>query len=216
MQLPFTLDSDPPFLLLRFAAVQDTLGWSILRPGFAAAREIVWLEVRDAELPSNRDPAAFLRERLSSHGIGEDALAFMTARDIRRLHLAQASAGRATATCATTVGLTNGERIGARRGERPQNWGTINTLVHVSRPLSIGALVESVSIATQARTVAILEANDMWPAASVTGTGTDCILIAAPHGEDAELYAGLHTEVGEAIGRAVYDATFDGVKTWKS
>lgn len=49
----------------------------------------------------------------------------------------------------------------------------------------------------------------------VTGTGTDCIVIAAPRGEDRASFAGLHTALGEAVGKAVYNATADGVKTWR-
>ncbi|MEO1272728.1 MAG: adenosylcobinamide amidohydrolase, partial [Myxococcota bacterium] len=45
-----------------------------------------------------------------------------------------------------------------------------------------------------------------------TGTGTDCIVLAAPPGH--AVYAGLHTAVGEAVGRAVYDAVAAGVRGW--
>ncbi len=41
-----------------------------------------------------------------------------------------------------------------------------------------------------------------------TGTGSDCIAIAAPPGQAA--FAGLHTEIGEALGRVVYDAVAAG------
>lgn len=215
-QLPFRLESGSRLLVLRLPETHETLGWSINRPGFAETREIVWLEVRDRELPIGLDPIAFLRARLSSFGLDESAVAFMTSRDIRRRHMARAEVGGATATCVTTVGLSNGERVGARRMEPPREWGTINTLVHLSRPLSNGAFVEAISIATQARTVAILEAQERPSEASVTGTGTDCIVVAAPRGDDVECCAGLHTDIGEAIGRAVYDATFEGVRTWSA
>jgi adenosylcobinamide amidohydrolase len=215
-QLPFRLESGSRLLVLRLPETHDTLGWSINRPGFAETREIVWLEVRDRELPIGLDPIVFLRGKLSSLGIDESAVAFMTSRDIRRRHVSHAEVGRVTATCLTTVGLSNGERVGARRPEKPQGWGTINTLVHLSRPLSNGAFVEAISIATQARTVAILEAQNRPSEASVTGTGTDCIVVAAPRGDEVEHCAGLHTDIGEAIGRAVYDATFEGVRTWSA
>jgi adenosylcobinamide amidohydrolase len=47
------------------------------------------------------------------------------------------------------------------------------------------------------------------PTGRATGTGTDCIVVAAPTG--TEPFAGLHTEVGEAIGAAVYTAVAGGV-----
>ncbi|PWB84546.1 MAG: hypothetical protein C3F11_00765 [Methylocystaceae bacterium] len=46
------------------------------------------------------------------------------------------------------------------------------------------------------------------------GTGTDRIVIAAPQGDGVEYCVGLHTDIGEAIGRAVYDAAFEGARTW--
>jgi adenosylcobinamide amidohydrolase len=183
------------------------------KPGFSTIQEIVWLEVRNADLPLHIDPEAFLRRKLSSVGL-EEAAAFMTARDIRRHHVAQSISGNAIATCLTTVGLSNAEKAGSRRRRRAKAAGTINTLVHISTPVSIGAFVEAVSIATQARTAAIMEWRYSSQGEIVTGTGTDCIVIAAPQGDAAQRCAGLHTDIGTAIGAAVYEATYDGAKTW--
>jgi len=213
MQLPFRLDCEPPFLVARFDEPQDILGWSIIKPGFASARAIVWLEVHDNDLPLHIDPLAFLNDKLALARI-EDAAAFMTSREIRRHHVAQSRAGGVVATCVTTVGLSNGERIGSRRRVAISAVGTINTFVHVSRPLSAGAFVEAISIATQARTTAILETSHLREGPAVTGTGTDCIIVAAPDGDAPELCAGLHTDLGEAMGSAVYDATYEGAEAW--
>ena len=138
----------------------------------------------------------------------------MTSRDIRRHHITQSCVGDVAATCVATVGLSNAERAGSRRQSETQAFGTINTLVHVSCPLAPGAFIEAVSIATEARTAAIMETS---PARedSVTGTGTDCIIVAAPKGERPANCAGLHTDVGEVIGAAVYDAIFAGATQWR-
>lgn len=215
MQLPFKLESEPPLLIVRFQEPQNLLGWSITKPGFASAREIVWLEVRDDDLPLHIDPLAFLRQKLSSCDLA-DAAAFMTSRDIRRHHVAQSRVGGVVATCVTTVGLSNGERIGFRRKESVSTVGTINTLAHLSCSLSTGAFVEAVSIATEARTAAILETSHLREGPRVTGTGTDCIIIAAPKGEREESRAGLHTDLGQAIGSAVYEATYEGAEAWST
>jgi adenosylcobinamide amidohydrolase len=213
MQLPFRLDCEPPFLVVRFQEPQNTLGWSITKPGFASAREIVWLEVHDHDLPPHIDPIAFLKDKLSSGGTSE-AAAFMTSRDIRRHHVARSRVGAVIATCVTTVGLSNGERIGLRRRDKASAFGTINTLVHVSCPLSPGAFVEAISVATEARTTAILETSHLREGPAVTGTGTDCIIVAAPVGDTPGLCAGLHTDLGEAMGAAVYNAIYEGAEKW--
>jgi adenosylcobinamide amidohydrolase len=92
--------------------------------------------------------------------------------------------------------------------------GTINALVHVSKPLTAGAFVESISIASEARTAAILATDNLRTGPAMTGTGTDCIVIAAPEGDNPERFAGLHTDLGEAIGAAVYAAIEEGARTW--
>ena len=213
MRLPFRLACEPPFLVVRFEQSVDTVGWSILKPGFASAREIVWLEVRDGDLPIHVDPLAFLKEKLAARGLGE-AAAFMTSRDIRRHHVAQSRVGDVFATCVTTVGLSNAERAGSRRRSHASAAGTINTLVHVSRSLSPAAFVEAVSIATEARTAAVMESICEREEPPATGTGTDCIIVAAPQGDEPVTCAGLHTDLGEAIGAAVYEATREGANAW--
>ncbi len=209
---PFTFSCAPPFLTARFFAPQRTLGWSMLHPGFSIVRDIVWVEVRDRDLPREVDACAFLRAKLASIGLPQ-ALAFLTARDIRRHHFRQKRVEDVEAACLTTVGLSNGERVGERKPVRPLV-GTINTLVHVSRPLTDGAFVEAVSIVAQARTAAILETWRPREGPAITGTGTDCIVVAAPCEGEPIACAGLHTTVGEAIGGAVCDATREGVEVW--
>jgi len=211
---PFAYTCAPPLLIARFPAPRRTLGWSMLHPGFANVRDVVWLEVRNSDLGLDVDAYAFLRARLAQAG-QDDALAFMTSRDIRRHHFRQSRVEGVEAACLTTVGLSNGERVGARK-QAPALAGTINTLVHVSQRLSDGALVEALSIAVQARTTAILDTRPAGVEKPVTGTGTDCLVIAAPCDGTPLSCAGLHTAVGEAIGGAVYDATSAGAREWNA
>jgi adenosylcobinamide amidohydrolase len=213
IQEPFTIECAPPFLTVRFDEPQRTLGWSLLHPGFAPARDVVWVEVRNRDLGPSVDPLQFLAARLTEAGL-PDALAFMTSRDISRHHRAERSVEGVTATCVTTVGLANAERVGFRKARAPHA-GTINTLVHVSVPLTDGALVEALSIVTEARTAAIVDWGRAEPGAAVTGTGTDCIVVASPQAGSPHAYAGLHTAVGEAIGGAVYEATLEGAGQWQ-
>ncbi len=111
MRPPFGLSCEPPLLVVRFEAPVEIAGWPVLKPGFASTREIVWLEVRDGDLPIHVDAVAFLKEKLAAQGLDE-AAAFMTSRDIRRHQIAQSRIGDVTATCVATVGLSNAERVG--------------------------------------------------------------------------------------------------------
>ncbi|HRN83597.1 MAG TPA: adenosylcobinamide amidohydrolase [Hyphomicrobium sp.] len=213
--LPFTIDCRPPFLVASFREAHEMLSWSLTHPGRRIARQVVWMEVRNADLCVNTDPAALVREKAAAEGLA-DAVALLTSRNIARYHTAQSVVEDETATCLTTVGLSNGERVGMRIAEPVRLPGTINTLVHANRPLSEAALLETLSIATQARTAAIIAAKVERAGVKVTGTGTDCIVIAAPRGKNRASFAGLHTALGEAVGRAVYKATAAGIETWRT
>jgi adenosylcobinamide amidohydrolase len=214
MNLPFALTSDPPFLIVEFELAQRSLGWSPTAPGFVEARRIAWLEVCNADLTPEVDPIAVLREKFSARGLG-DALAFMTSRDIRRFHVAQSTVGEATVTSVATVGLSNGEHVG-KRARHGGSVGTINVFAHVSKPLSVSAFVEAISIVAEARTAAIIATAGLRAGPLVTGTGTDCIVVAAPQGERLQPYAGLHTEIGQALGAAVYEVIREGATQWSA
>lgn len=208
----FAVECARPFLTASFATPVTVLSWAVARPGFQSARRVVWFEVKDADLPPEVDPAALLGARLSKAGL-EDAVAMMTARDVRRHHLAAARSGAVTAQCLATAGLSNAARVGAPAAHEGRA-GTINLLAAVSVRLTDTALIEAVSIAAEARTAAVIDCR--WDAQGgvATGTGTDCIAVACPETGDAEPFAGLHTAAGEALGAAVYEAVRLGVREW--
>jgi adenosylcobinamide amidohydrolase len=209
---PFVIQCTPPILIARLPSLHRTLGWSLLHPGFAMTRDVVWVEVRNRDLGPGADPAVLLQRKLVEAGL-PDALAFMTSRDVTRWRFSEARVEDIEAACLTTVGLSNRERVGSRRSAQAAA-GTINTLVRVSRSLADGALVEAISIVAEARTAAILETRQREDGSAITGTGTDCIVVAAPCEGEPARWAGLHTAVGEAIGAAVYRATREGAEEW--
>lgn len=212
LSLPFALSEKPRLLLATFDAPQQMLSWSLTKPGFQQADQVAWIELRNADLPADIDAEQIIASRIANAGLIE-AISLITSRDVSRHHVAQAAAEDAVATCVSTVGLSNGERVGQRLAAFSPTIGTINTFVHASVPLSDAALIEAISIATQARTAAILDSGIRRSGVAITGTGTDCIVVAVPPGATVR-FAGLHTAVGEAIGAAVYRAMRDGVATW--
>lgn len=199
-------------LAVRFAAEQAVLSWSLTRPGFVRADTIAWLEVSEADLPIGVDPAALLRERLTTAGYG-DAVQMMTSRDVIKHHQAVRQSGEATGFCLATVGLANAGRVGADTPHSGQA-GTINLVAHIDQPLDEAGLIEALSIATEARTAAVIDLGWTRDGLVVTGTGTDCIAVACPVADQRETYAGLHTDAGRAIGGAVYDAVLAGGREW--
>ena len=200
-----------PWLSMDLQRPHRVLSWSLTRPGFVTADLILWREVRNADLPRDFDVERWLRAELAARGTPE-AVTLLTSRDLDAYEVATAQAEDVKAQTVATVGLSNAERVGTRLDRSSKDWGTINVALQVSQPLADAALVELVSIVAQARTAAILEAGHDLPTGRATGTGTDCIAIAAPPGEQP--FAGMHTPVGEAAGRAVYQAVKQGVTVW--
>lgn len=202
---------DRPWLEADLGAEHRVLSWAVQRGGLVTARRILWREVRNADLPQGLDVADWLRAEAAARG-AEDAVVMLTSRDIRAHHHAAATVDGVTAECLATVGLTNAERVGHRQDPAGRDWGTINIAVQVGAGLAFPALVETATIAAQARTLAVIAAGHLLPEGAATGTGTDCIAVAAPPGDTA--YAGLHTALGEAVGRAVHDAVAAGAAEW--
>ncbi len=213
MQLPFKIECHRPFLIATFPQPNSMLSWAIIRPGYQTASRVVWMEVQNKDLPEHLDATQLIETRLEAADLS-NAVGLITSRDICQHHIAQTTIEDVVATCLTTIGLSNGERVGMRSTTPVPLPGTINTLVHVSLPLTQSALLETMSVITQARTTAIIDSGVRRDGVAITGTGTDCVVVAAPIGETSHRYAGLHTAIGEAVGNCTYRAIADGIQTW--
>ncbi|MEX3316663.1 adenosylcobinamide amidohydrolase [Sulfitobacter sp. PS-8MA] len=200
-----------PWLSFDLGQEMQVLSWAINRPGFVRADRIIWREVRNADLPEDLDVQDWFARELQAQG-ETASVAFLTSRDVSRFTQARRQAGDISAHCVATVGLSNAERVGQRVDRQGQVWGTINIAVRLDHGLSQTGLIEALSIATEARTAAVMDGGVQLPSGLATGTGTDCIAVAAPAG--ATDYAGLHTQLGEALGAAVYAATRAGTLAW--
>lgn len=202
---------DRPWLEFDLGADMQVLSSALNRPGFVRARRIQWREVRNADLPVDLDVDAWLATELK-HRNAEDAVTLLTSRDIRQFTEHTATIGTTTAHAVATVGFSNAERVGHRVDRSAEDWGTINVGLCLSTGVTQAALLEAMSIVVQARTAAVMDAGLTIATGVATGTGTDCVAVASPHGKDR--YAGLHTDIGEAIGRAIYTAVHDGACHW--
>ena len=201
-----------PWLEFDLGAPMRVLSWSINAPGFVTSDKMLWPEVRNAHLSPEIDVLEWLQGALAARD-AQNAVVLLTSRDIATYEHARAEVEGIVVDCVATVGLSNGERIGTRTDYSTRDWGTINVGLRVCAGLTDAAMIETLSIATQARTAAVMEAGAMVPAGVITGTGTDCIAVAALAGD--QQFAGLHTAIGEAVGRAVYDAVYAGAMAWR-
>lgn len=205
---------DYPWLTLDLGRDMRVISWAPHRPGIVTARHILWREVRNADLTEDFDALAWLAQECKSRDMGR-AVAMLTSRKIATFSVADASVGGVFAQAVATVGLSNAERAApAEHHLTPAyaSYGTINVAVITDCNLNDIGLIEAQSIASAARTAAVLESGAMAATGPATGTGTDCIAVAAPAGQGA--FCGLHTPQGKAIAAAVYAAVREGADQW--
>lgn len=192
-------------LLVHFDSRFRTLGWAPLGGGFARARAVANHQVGKDDRAAVEAPRRHLSRALETLGIDpRDAVAMMTAAKVQRAAYASARRNGLAAGAWCTAGCTNALRVGDRATFLHAAPGTINLVVAVNEPMEDAAMAEAIQIATEARVLAVQGAGiaSTRSGAPATGTGTDCIVIAAPPGNSIR-YCGKHTLVGELIGRAV-------------
>ncbi len=202
----------PRWLLVRFGRPHAVASWAIVGGGLRQARAVAWHQVSERDLGPPVDARRFLRERLAEVGLARGAVGLLTSRALETYADVTCEHGGVTARCVATVGLGNALRAGDPPGPTGRI-GTINVLCRLSVSLSAEALLEALALATEARTLAVREANvpSRVSGAPASGTGTDCVVIAAPAGRAGARYAGKHTPLGHLIGAAVYQATVQGI-----
>lgn len=211
----YSIERQDKALVVRFPEARDVLSWAVCGRGFVSSDTVVWQQVRNEELTPDLDPEQWSQERLNARGLA-DAVAFLTSHAVHDYCECAREQGGIRVHSIATVGLGNALRIGDKVTVG-DGIGTINILCHLSQPLTFAAFLEAMSLAAEARTAACMEAHLASPLCGrpITGTGTDCIAIAAVGSERGEGYAGKHTAIGQLIGSVVYQVIKDGVQRWQ-
>jgi adenosylcobinamide amidohydrolase len=204
------LDRARRLLVVPLGAPHRCLSWAVVNGGLTRASRVVWRQVLDDELSRDVDPVALLARALEEARLA-GAIGLCTARRLDAYQVCESDGVR----CVATVGLGNALAAGDPPGAlRPV--GTVNLLVQLARPLDDGGLAEACALAAEARTAAVLEARvpSRVTGRPATGTGTDCIVVAAPEDGVPERWVGKHTAIGAQLGAAVREATARGVAAW--
>jgi adenosylcobinamide amidohydrolase len=180
--------------------------------GVGQARAIVNLHVAKSFRceETERVLADFVRHR----AIASPWVGLLTAAWTEKAEVASATADGLTAVAVVTVGLSNA--IGAGRGAAVV-WtpSTINTIVLLDAAPEAAALVNLVITATEAKTLALAEAEVRAADGGLaSGTSTDAVVIAATgHGRNCR-FGGPASELGALAARAVKSALDAGISRW--
>jgi adenosylcobinamide hydrolase len=189
---------------MRYYTGPDTL---FIRGAFRAASTGIAGGIRNATtlfnhtVPadwSHEEPAKEIALIAAAAGAGSDVLGQLTAVPIRNLCVLQYDF--------ITVFVTAGIRQ-EPAGERGA--GTINIIAYSGEGLEDAALLETIMVATEAKTEALLAAG------RVSGTPTDA-MIAACEGDAKHQYAGRITEPGRRVRDAVLKGVPEALRRYES
>ena len=189
------------------------------------------------------DPGSYLRRLAAQLGVtdrpdGIGVIGLLTAVDHRDLQVASLVESGVTVTSLATVGVDHGssprDKDVGSHGEpatpdaepliQPEssnpgtiNPGTINLVILVDADMTGGALVRASTLATEAKTLAMVEAGLRTRQGHIaTGTATDATVVGhSGRGSHFE-YAGSATLVGWLIGQVVYRSVTQGLAAYNS
>lgn len=210
-----SIEHMPKWLRVRFDAEHAFVGFPIVGGTHSRGRTVLWHEVSNRELAIDVPPEVFLERRIRA--LGEPiAPTFMTSASVAHANTRCVRYDDTSATAIATVGLGNALRAGDTPGDCTMV-GTINVLCRVNHTLTDAAMLETLALVVEARTLAVRELDlaSRRSGAPASGTGTDCVIVAAPIGGAPAAYTGKHTALGHVVGAAVRDAVFAGCLRWK-
>lgn len=216
-----TLEWREDHLLLEFPAEADSISSAVYGGGAGRLKRAVNQYVsRDYECSN---PVQDLENKLQEWGYPlEGCAGLMTAVPLEHAAVAEEDTGSAGIFCCVTAAAGNAARAGSQRSVlaayRP---GTINIMLGIDGWLSQSAMVNAVMTATEAKAAALTDLGivDSENGLGATGTTTDAIVIAVSGSRRyaaEHVYAGTATDLGGAIGRLVYSAVTESLRSVKA
>lgn len=148
--------------------------------------------------------------------VPEETIGLMTAANVNAYHDCFLVSSGAWVHAVATVGLSNARSVlddaDVELGFRCRSAGTVNLVVATNALPTIDGRIQAIHIAASAKAAAFRDTSSMSRKSDRPAdlTGTDCVVVGAS-GEIEENQCGLHTVLGELIGRTVYMAVSRGI-----
>jgi adenosylcobinamide amidohydrolase len=203
---------------VNFAKPHRALSSAVLNGGYCLASNYLNVRVDKHGSGSMEDPALSLQrvsDQLQCSGV---SVGMMTAASLDSLRVVCESIGGEELAVVVTTGMENARRAGDSAEYRslevvPIQRGTINLAVITSAQVADEALVEMVTVATEAKVATLHELDIKSPVSGelATGTGTDAIAIFSGHGRHQVRFAGKHMLLGERLAVMVMQAVHSSI-----
>jgi len=212
----FELKQTSDHICVGFSSRHPVLSSAVFNGGACSASNILIMKVAEnfegtkqiVENPENTLAEYCRQLQLSGTTVG-----MMTSAAMDSFRLVSRSSQGVEITAMVTAGISNarcaGDRADWREFQTNANpTGTINIIILTNARMSHAAMVESVMLATEAKTVAMRKLGVKSPVSRTiaTGTGTDAIAVANGFGPETIRYCGKHLLFGEMLASAVIEA----------
>ena len=207
------------YISLCFDQPQQALSSAVLNGGLCQISSLLNLRVDQYAKPPFAPPAQTLQQQATALQLPGTTLGMMTAASMISLRQQRVEIAGYCASAWVTCGLSNLLRPGDPVNEVsaiPEP-GTINIWLHCSHALTPAAMAEALILLTEAKTTAVrdFQLKSRESGADASGTGTDSHAVICPQAENNQPmleYCGKHTQQGEAIGLAVYQAVSESIQ----
>lgn len=203
-------------LIINLSKTSSILSWAPFNGGLIKSKCIFNHECEHFE---ENDLSSIFDDIANRYSLASNTVGLITGADVSRYEETFIENGPLWVHALVTVGLNNarsaGDSADVDLGQSVNKPGTINLIVSCNALPHVSGLTEAIHIATMAKTSVMTESGVLSKKSNqlATGTGTDCIVIAGS-GEVRENYCGMHTILGEMIGKAVKEIVRKGIQKW--
>jgi adenosylcobinamide hydrolase len=212
----FELKQTSDHICVSFSTEHPVLSSAVFNGGGGTASNILIMKVaenfagkKQCVVPPEYTLAEYCRQlQLSGTTVG-----MMTSASLESFSQVSRSSQGVKVTAMVTAGVSNarcaGDRADWRTFQTDLNpTGTINLIILTTATITPAAMVESVMLAAEAKTVAMRRLGVKSPVSGkiATGTGTDAIAVVNGAGPETIRYCGKHVLFGEMLASVVIEA----------
>jgi adenosylcobinamide hydrolase len=218
----FELKQTSDHVCVSFSTEHPVISSAVFNGGACVASNILIMKVGENFEGKKQvavNPEITLADYCKQLQLSGTTVGMMTSTSMDSFRLASRSSQGVEVTAMVTAGISNARCAGDRADDRffqkyGNPTGTINIIILTTATMSRAAMVESVMLAAEAKTVAMRELGVKSPLSGTiaTGTGTDAIAVANGAGPVTVRYCGKHVIFGEMLASAVIEAITESLR----
>jgi len=212
----FELKQTSDHICVSFSTEHPVLSSAVFNGGGCTASNILIMKVAENFEDKKQvavKPEKTLAEYCRQIQLSGTTVGMMTAASLESFRQVSRSSQGVKITAMVTAGISNARCAGDRAEWRTFQTdttltGTINIIILTTATMTPAAMVESLLLAAEAKTVAMRElgVKSLVSGKIATGTGTDAIAIANGVGPETIRYCGKHVLFGEMLASVVIEA----------